>query len=332
MSGCATTFIGVDLGGTKIAAAALDTATGELAGRIVVATEAHEGPQAVMQRIARVVDEVRDTAGLANEQIGGIGVGIPGVTDMERGTTLFLPNLPTAWRGVPAAAMLRQSSGFPVALINDARAFTLAEATWGAGRGARNVVGLTIGTGIGGGIAIDGLLYLGLDGTAGEIGHQTIDLYGPPCGCGNRGCLEAFASGPAIAALGVRSVLQGMTTCIGALVEHDLNRITPETIMRAAEEGDEVACEILSRVGDYLGTGIANLATILSPDRIILGGGVMRLGEWLFEPIRATMRRRLFAVPVERMLVLPAALGGDAGIVGAAVWASQYARGDRFEQ
>ena len=317
------TYIGIDLGGTKIAAAALDVATGEIAGRTVVATEAHTGPPAVLRRMAMVVETVRASAGLRREAVGGIGVGVPGVTDMDAGRTLFLPNLPTAWRAVPVAAMLAEATGYPVALINDARAFILAEATWGAGRGARNVAGLTVGTGIGGGIVIEGRLYMGLDGTAGEVGHQTIDPDGPPCGCGNRGCLEAFASGPAIAALGVRAVLQGMTTRIGALAEHDLNRITPETIMRAAEEGDEVAREILRRAGNYLGTGVANLATILSPDRVIIGGGVARLGEWLLEPVRATLRQRCHAVPVDRIEVVRAALGDDAGVVGAAVWAFQ---------
>ncbi|MEA2725072.1 MAG: glucokinase [Gemmatimonadales bacterium] len=318
------TFIGIDLGGTKIAAAALDTGTGELLGRTVIATEAHEGPPAVLRRLAQVVERVCAEAGLRRSTIGAIGVGVPGVTDIAGGRTIFLPNLPTTWPDIPVAATLSEATGCPVALINDARAFILAEAIWGAGRGAQNVVGLTIGTGIGGGIVVDGQLYLGIDGTAGEIGHQTVDVDGPPCGCGNRGCLESFASGPAITAMGVKAVLQGMTTEIGALVEQDLNRITPETIMRAAERGDLVAREILARAGAYLGTGVANLATILSPNRVIIGGGVARLGHWLLDPVRETLRRRCFAVPVERIEVVPAALGNDAGIIGAAVWASQH--------
>jgi glucokinase len=322
----ATTYIGIDLGGTKIAAAAVDVATGELAGRTVIPTEAHAGPDAVLDRMAQLVDAVCQSAELPREAIGGLGVGVPGMTDLAGGHTLFLPNLPGGWRGVPVATMLTQRTGRSTWLINDARAFTLAEATWGAGRGARTVVGMTLGTGIGGGIALDGRLHLGLDGTAGEVGHQTIDPDGPPCGCGNRGCLEAFASGPALTSLGVRAVLQGMTTQIGVLVDHDLNRITPETIVRAAEGGDAVAREILDRTGTYLGIGIANLVTILSPERVVIGGGVARLGEWLLAPARDVVRQRCHVTPLNRVQVVRAALGSDAGVVGAAVWAFQQAQ------
>jgi glucokinase len=152
---------------------------------------------------------------------------------------------------------------------------------------------------------------------------MTIDPHGRPCGCGNHGCLETFVSGPAIATLGIGAVVNGRTTCIGELAGHDLNRVTPETVMQAAEAGDEVARDILARAGAALGVGVANLVTILSPDRVILGGSVARLGEWLFGPVRAAVRQRVRAVPVERVHILPAALGGDAGVIGAAVWASQ---------
>src|SRR5919199_4656497 len=182
-------YIGIDLGGTKIAGAAVNIETGVVSGRKVTATEAQRGPDAVLARMAELVEEVRRHAGLEREEIGGVGLGVPGVTDPEAGLTLFLPNLPGAWRGVPVVAVLRRLSGYGVALLNDARAFTLAEATVGAGQGAHTVVGLTLGTGIGGGIPRHGRLHLGIDGTAGEVGHQTIDPDGPRCGCGNCGCL-----------------------------------------------------------------------------------------------------------------------------------------------
>lgn len=318
-------YIGVDLGGTKIAAAALDADTGKLAGALVVPTEAHEGPQAVIARVARVVDQVCRSLGLARGDVAGVGVGVPGYIDPAAGTTLLLPNLPGAWHGLPAGAMLREQTGLPAALINDARAFVLAEAAQGAGRGAHTVVGLTLGTGIGGGIAIDGRLHLGISGSAGEVGHMTIDPDGPPCNCGNRGCLEQFASGPAISALGVKAVLHGATTAIGAIAGGDLGAITPETIRQAAEAGDAVAREILQRAGGYLGVGVANLVTTLSPNRVILGGSVALLGRWLFEPVEAMVRQRVRAVPVDEVAIVPAALGGDAGVIGAAVWARQNA-------
>jgi glucokinase len=322
-------YLGIDLGGSKIAAAVVDVASGALAGRIVVPTEAHEGPDAVVARMAELALEVCRAAGLRPEQLGGLGVGVPGVFDLATGRTLFLPTLPTTWSNVPVGEALRRALGLPVWLINDARAFVLAEASYGAGRDARTVVGLTLGTGIGGGIALDGRLHLGLDGTAGEVGHMTIDPHGRPCGCGNHGCLETFASGPAITTLGIGAVVNGRTTRIGELAGHDLNRVTPETVMRAAEAGDEVAREILARAGAALGVGVANLVTILSPDRVILGGSVARLGEWLFGPVREAVRQRVRAVPVERVAILPATLGGDAGVIGAAVWASQRRNEER---
>jgi glucokinase len=321
-----TLHLGIDLGGTKIAAALVDVASGALAGRQVIPTEAADGPEAVMARMAALVRDVCGGAGAAPAQIAAIGVGVPGLFELQTGRTLFLPNLAGAWRGVPLGETLRRALGCPVWLINDARAFVLAEATFGAGSGAPTVVGLTLGTGIGGGIALAGRLHLGLDGTAGECGHQTIDPHGPPCGCGNRGCLEAHASGPAITAMGVRAVVQGVTTRIGALVNHDLNRITPETIRQAAEEGDEVAAEILSRAGAALGVGVSNLITLLSPDRVVLGGSVARLGEWLFRPVREEVARRCHVTPLERVRIVPAALS-DPGIVGAAVWSYQMQRG-----
>jgi len=316
------TCIGVDLGGTKIAAAVVDVSSGAVAARESIPTEAHAGPDAVLARISELILSVGRAAGLAPAQIGAVGVGVPGPFDQATGQTIFLPNLAGMWRGVRVREQLRHTFDWPIWLINDARAFVLAEATFGAGRGASTVVGLTIGTGIGGGIAIGGRLYLGINGTAGEVGHMTIDPHGQPCGCGNRGCLETFASGPSIATLGIRAALTGVPTRIGELVGHDLNKITPEIILQAAEAGDQVARDILARAGAALGVGVANLVTVLSPDCVILGGSVARLGEWLFGPVRAAVRERCRAIPVEQVRIVPAALGGDAGSIGAAIWAS----------
>lgn len=320
-------YLGIDLGGTKIAAAAVDVRTGERLLQLMVPTEAHEGPAAVIERMAALASEVCAQINTPLDQIPAIGVGVPGLIDLAQGVTILLPNLPSGWRNVPLAANMTSLTGRPTTIINDARAFTLAEATFGAGRDARSVIGMTLGTGIGGGIAIDGRLYLGIDGTAGEVGHMTIDPYGPRCGCGNRGCLETFASGPSITAMALRVVAQGMTTQIGALADYDLNRITPGVIMRAAEQGDTIAREILQRAGSYLGIGIANLITIFSPERVIIGGGVSRLGEWILGPARAEVVARCHLTPLDRVQITLAQLGGEAGVIGAALWASQ-----RFEE
>jgi len=316
-------FVGVDLGGTKIAAAVVDVGRGAVAARESIPTEAHAGSDAVLARMGELILSVCHAAGLVPEQIGAVGVGVPGPFDQATGQTIFLPNMAGMWRGVRVREQLQRAVARPIWLINDARAFVLAEATFGAGRAANTVVGLTIGTGIGGGIAIGGRLHLGIDGTAGEGGHMTIDPHGQPCGCGNRGCLETFASGPSIATLGMRAALTGVPTQIGKRAGHDLNKITPEIILQAAEAGDQVAREILGRAAAALGVGVANLVTVLSPDCVILGGSVARMGEWLFGPVRAVVRERCRAIPVEQVRIIPAALGDDAGSIGAAIWASQ---------
>jgi len=314
--------LGVDLGGTTIAAALLD-AEGHIIQETLIPTLAQEGHEAVIARMAELIQRVISEAGVDLADVGSIGIGVPGVLDIEKGLTLFLPNLPGTWPRVPLALRIKQAVGLPTFLLNDVRAFTLGEKTYGAGRNVDNMVCLAIGTGIGGGIVVNGQLYLGLDGTAGEVGHQIIDMYGPPCGCGSHGCLEAFASGPAIATMAVRAIKQGLTTIIGQLVDYDLNRITPEVVCQAAKRGDRVAIDIFERAGFYLGVGIANLITILSPQMVVIGGGVAQAGELLFAPIRRTVAERVRVTPLEKVKIVPAELGRVAGVVGAAVWARQ---------
>lgn len=320
-------YAGIDLGGTKIAVTLLGS-EGGADGETRIAqhsqpTQAHEGPDAVLRRIADAFAQTCHAAGIDPAQVGAVGLGVPAVIDLPRGMTLLMPNLPGNWFEKPVVGILSGLVGRPVWLVNDARAFTLAEANLGAGRGAQTVVCFTVGTGIGGGIALGGRLHLGRDARAAEFGHQTIDPNGPPCGCGNRGCLESLVSGPAIAAMGIRAVLQGVTTEIGRLVNQDITQITPEMIKRAAEAGDSVAREILERAGTYLGIGVSNVTTLLSPDRVVIGGGVAALGVWIFDPVRAVMRRRCTTVDVEHIELVRAALGGEAGAIGAALWAKQ---------
>jgi len=318
-----TLYIGIDLGGTKIAGAVWDGESLAVTAQKTIPTQAHLGPDAVIGLIADLVRELAAMVGLDVAAIPGVGVGVPATFDMEQGVIWLIPNLPGDWYNKPVVALLREMLGCPVYLVNDARAFTLAEATIGAGRGAASCVGVTLGTGIGGGIAINGRLYLGVTGTAGEFGHHSIDLYGAPDGSGNPGAWESLASGPAIAAMGMKAVAQGITTKIGELVNFDLNQITPEVIARAAELGDAEAQRILNVAGFYLGTGLANVIIMLTPERVIIGGGSAKLGEWIMTPMRATLKQRVHTVPLERIQIVPAALGADAGVIGAAIWASQ---------
>ncbi len=225
-------------------------------------------------------------------EIGGIGIGLPGLLDLEQGTTVFLPNLPGQWPNIPVRSTISEQTGLPVAILNDARAITFGEWKFGAGRGVDTIACFTIGTGVGGGLIVNGKLHMGIGGTAGELGHQTIDYNGPRCGCGNYGCLEAFASGPAISALGLKAVVQGLTTDIGKLVNYDLNKITPDVIAKAAAQGDPIAREIFTQVGRYFGIAIANILVTISPRKVVLGGGVAAAGELLFDPIRKTVQEQ----------------------------------------
>lgn len=322
-----THYIGIDLGGTKIAGAVYDTASQQLLARATIPTQAQEGPDAVLARIAHHAKDLVAASGLETGAIKGMGVGLPATFDWNTGVIDFIPNLPGDWLDKPAGAILREYMGVPVHLINDARAFTLAEATLGAGKGYASVVGITLGTGIGGGIVINGQLYRGVMGAAGEFGHHTIDMHGLPDGSDNPGGWEGLGSGPAIASLAMRFVAQGATTIMGEMAGFDLNKITPELIMRAAEAGDAVAQDVLRRGGVYIGVGLSNILTMIAPYCVVIGGGLTRLGHWINDPMTETIRERVRTIPLDKVAIVPAALGGDAGVFGAAIWAQQFAEG-----
>jgi glucokinase len=316
-------YLGVDLGGTRLSAAVLDTGTGEVSVLRTVPTLAREGHAAVVERMAGLIESVIGESGLPKDRLAAIGIGVPGMLDLERGRVLFLPNLPGNWPDVPLQSMIAERLCLPTYLLNDARSMTLGEWAFGAGRDVDDMACFTVGTGIGGGLVIGGKLHLGIGGTGGELGHQIIDMHGPPCGCGSRGCLEAFASGSAITAMGLKAVTQGLTTHIGEMVDYDLNRINPEVIARAAQAGDEIANDIYQRAGFYLGIAVSNVLTAVGPRKVVIGGGVAQAGELLFEPIRRTVAERVHLMPKEKVQILPAQLGTNAGLIGAALWAHQ---------
>lgn len=313
-------YIGCDLGGTNLRAAIIDVERGSVLQQMTVPTLAREGHDAVMNRIADLILQLVESTGMTKEEIGGIGIGVPGVLDLERGETLFLPNLPGTWPHVPLRDTITKLTDLPVALLNDVRSTTYGEWLFGAGRGVDTLAVFAIGTGIGGGLVINGQLHLGIGGTAGELGHTTIDFNGPRCGCGNYGCLEAFASASAIAAMGIKAVAQGLTTSIGDLCEYDLNAITPELIADAAQAGDKIAMDVYEQAGFYLGIAAANVCVSLGPRRIVIGGGVSQAGDLLLNPIRRTLRERVTIMPIEQVEVVQSQLGNNAGIIGVACW------------
>src|SRR5512138_2539988 len=266
--------IGCDLGGTNLRAAIVDVENGRIVSQKSVPTLAREGHESVMRRMGALLLELIQSAGVSKSEIDVIGIGVPGVLDIERGETLFLPNLPGTWPHVPLRDTITSLTGIQTALLNDVRSITNGEWRFGAGRGFDTIAVFAVGTGIGGGLVINGQLHLGIGGTGGELGHTMIDFNGPACGCGNRGCLEAYASGPAIAAMGMKAVSQGLTTRIGEMCGYDLNRITPELIARAARTGDEIAMNIYEQAGFYIGITAANVCVAVGPRRVIIAGGV----------------------------------------------------------
>ena len=313
-------YAGIDIGGTSIKAGLVDVENGEVLISDFVSTQSHLGPESVLSRTALLLEKVITSSNLDQSKIRGLGVSAPGIIDLETNTTIFLPNLCGGWPQIPVGEWLTYKFGLRVSMLNDVRATTYAEWQYGAGIGVDSLVCFAVGTGVGGGLVVHNKLVLGLGGTAGEIGHQTVEPNGPICGCGNHGCLEVFASGPAIVAEAMRGVLQGWDTKINDLIDQDLNKLTPKIVAQAALLGDEFALGIWQRAGNYLGIGVSNLLTSVGVKRVIIAGGVANAGDLLLEPIRAEIKNRVFLMPVEKVDIVKGQLGSMAGVIGIAAW------------
>jgi glucokinase len=314
-------IVGVDLGGTNIVVGLVPIEGGEVQALHTLPTEAQRGPKFVVDRIVEMIEtsisKVLADSGGTRDQIAGVGIGSPGPLDRKTGIVINTPNL--GWRNFPLRDLISNGVGFPATLDNDANCATYGEWWLGAGRReVQTLVGVTLGTGIGGGIVLNGEIYHGASDAAGEIGHMTIDSNGRRCKCGNYGCLEAYASGPAIALRAVEGMEVGAETTLGDLVGGKLDQITAATVFEAAAEGDAFAEEVVKDTARFLGAGVANLINILNPEMIVIAGGVTRAGEHLFAPLRAEVRRRAFKSAEEHCRIVPAELPGTAGVVGAA--------------
>lgn len=306
-------YAGIDLGGTTLVGAIAGT-DGRIVAERSVPTQSHRGPQAVLDTAADLVNALADSVGA---RVAAVGMGVPGLVDLRAGVTKFLPNLPTQWRDVAVREILSPRLGCEVYLLNDVRTATLGELTFGHGKEADTMIFFALGTGIGGGVVVNRVLRLGPLGAAGELGHQTILPDGPRCGCGNRGCLEALASAPAIAAEGVRLLLSGQAPKLQEIVDGDAGRVTTKEMAQAATQGDQRVAEAITRAAEYLGIGVANAITILHPDLVVLGGGAAAMGELLFDPVRKTVARRVNMFPVDTIRIEPSMLGDRAGVLGA---------------
>jgi len=308
--------LGIDLGGTKIIAALVDR-QGRILARDYRETMPADGQAAVIARMIDAACTVMEAGGVNASQVAAVGVAAPGPIDAESGVVTAPPNLP-GWKDVPLRRLMEEDLSVPTWLENDANAAALGEHRFGAGKGTRHMIYVTASTGIGGGLILDGQLYRGATGAAGEIGHITLLPKGPHCGCGNRGCLEALASGKAIAREARERVSRGVPTLIGDLAEGDLDQISAKLVAQAAAQGDIPAREIIEEAMSYLGLGMASLVNLFNPELIVIGGGLTKMGELLFDPVRRIIARTAFRSSAEAVEVVPAQLGDDVGVLGAA--------------
>lgn len=312
--------LGVDLGGTKILTV-LAGREGDVLARVKVPTGAGLGREHVIDQIVATVQAALRRAGVTAGSVRAVGMGVPGPVDAVRGLVHFAPNL--GWRDVPLGEMMRRRLDLPVYMDNDANLAALGEYRYGAGRGAGDMVYLTVSTGVGGGLILGGRVYRGAGGGAGEAGHITVAEDGPVCRCGNRGCLEALASGTAMARRARALVDEGRGAGILAAAGGDPGNISAAVVARSARAGDAAALEIMRDAGRYLGIAVAGLVNLLNPAAVVLGGGVMESADLFWQPMLEQVQRRALPSSLAAVRVTRAALGGEAGALGAVALAAE---------
>ncbi|MEW6446573.1 MAG: ROK family protein [Bacillota bacterium] len=309
--------VGVDLGGTKIYTA-LATVDGELLSEVKVPTMAAEGYESVLRRIAETVAEVKRLAGVSGKPLR-IGLGAPGPLDVAKGVVHVAPNL--GWRNVPLKASLEELVGVPVFLENDANLAAWGEFVYGAGKDAVDMVYITVSTGIGGGLVMGGKIYRGTGYGAGEIGHITVLPDGPECHCGNRGCLEALASGTAVAREARKLIAHGAGRVMLSLAGGKPEAVTAKTVGSAAAQGDAEAQQLFDSAARWLGIGVAAVLNLLNPEMVVLGGGMMKSAAFFWETLDGEVRRRALPSAFQGARLVTAALGGRSGVLGAVAYA-----------
>lgn len=309
--------IAVDLGGTNVKIAVVKDWK-EIRGKTSITTGSFANKGALIDGIVDAISSLIKGCGLTKRQIIGIGVGAPGLIDSARGVIHNLVNI-QGFNDVPLKRIMEKKTAIKTYLDNDVNVMTLGELYYGAGRGVKNMVCITLGTGVGGGIVADGKLYRGSTLSAGEIGHMPLNEKGPRCNCGGMACMEKSVGNQYITRLALRKIRGGRRTAIMDMVNGDVAKITPEVISRAAQRGDALARSIWAEVGSHLGVTLAGVVNLLNPERIVIGGGVAGAGQFLFDAVRATVRKRAMKVPADRVRIVKAKLGQDAGLIGAAV-------------
>jgi len=307
--------IGIDVGGTNIKIALVEP-NGSITYSNTLPTRTEMGYEYTINNIKQAIKDLMTETKTDKTSIEGIGFGFPGQIDYQKGIVRLAPNIP-GWVEVPIAEMIEKEFNIPTRVDNDVRCAALGELNYGAGVGCENLICITVGTGIGSGIIINGKLVRGASNAAGELGHIKLQINdGPMCGCGDTGCLEAFASGPAIVALAEEYIKGGKSTKYRELAS---NEMTPYIVAEAAKQGDVVAKRIFTKMGEYIGLGLASVVNLLNPEKIIIGGGVADAGEILLGPIKETILKRAMPISGNAVEIVPAKLGNTAGVIGASL-------------
>jgi len=307
-------YIGLDLGGTKILTGLADK-NGEIISRSRRATEAALGEKKIIENMVETVEDVMQKSGISSDKIRALGIGSPGPLDAEKGIIIENSNLP--WKNVPIVEKMELALDIKTLLKNDANAAALGEKWFGAGRRVDNMVYITISTGIGGGAVINKELFTGVNDNACEIGHTVIDPDGPLCGCGNNGCLEAFASGTAIGKMAREAAEAGESKMMLDLADNIPENVDAVICAQAAHRGDKTAQEIFDKAAYYLGIGLGNVVNIFNTEMIVLGGGVMKASELFLDKAVKTMNDIALPGPLEVVEIKESELGSDIGLMGA---------------
>ena len=308
-------IVGIDIGGTKLATVVAD-GTGTILKKIRKPTSAERGPHHAVECLLEMVEQTIRLAELKRENISGIGVSCGGPLDTKTGVVYSPPNLP-GWDAFPLKESIEAEFHVPTIIENDANASALAEWRFGGGRGYNYVLYMTMSTGIGGGIVANGQIYHGANDSAGEVGHQILLPDGPLCGCGQRGCLEALCSGPAIARRAREVIREQPNTAILKLADGEIAQVKSEHVLEAARTGDSLAMSLMEETGYYMGWGIANLVNILNPEIVLIGTIAVAAGDLLLDPIRRTVADMAMQRPAEAVKIMPADLGDAVGDLAA---------------
>jgi len=314
-------FIGVDLGGTKILSGLFDQDF-NCVGQMKLSTKAGRGPDEVIERIARCVRDVVDECDLSMKQIRGIGVGAPGAVDTQEGKVIFAPNL--GWKDLPLKKELEKELEVPVFLENDCKLHTLGVHDVEFKGKPRHMIGIFLGTGIGAGLILDGKPYVGANGTAGEVGHMVIDVNGPECGCGNRGCFESLASRRAIFRAIQTAVKKGQETILTEMLGKDLEDLRSGDLRKAIRRGDKFVEQVVEQAAEFTGIAVGNLLNLFNPELVVLGGGIIeQLEHEMMTIIEKVARKRALPGTAKGVEIVATRLGDDAGITGGAALAQR---------